>query len=150
MKTLTTLIAIALTAFVARASELVPYIAMPVGIGYATDVKGVHQPNAVCMRDAVFAPHPQYPYHPKWESHSMDPGTWTRDIIGDGLYRIGINPNTGRVSQITVIKSTGSKILDTASTSAFKRWVFKPGKWKEIVIPTTVRTHWIGVTTTTK
>jgi TonB family protein len=145
MKTLITMIAIALTAFTARASEPVPYIAIPVGIGYAIDAKGVRHPNAFCMRDAVFAPKPRYPYHKSWESLSRDPGTWTRDIQGDGLYRLDIDLNTGHVRQITIIKSTGSAILDTASTSAFKRWVFKPRNWKEIVIPTTVRTKWVGV-----
>jgi hypothetical protein len=62
MKTLTTVIATTFIAFTARASEPVPYIAMPVGIGYAIDAKGVRNPSALCLRDAVFAPHPQYPY----------------------------------------------------------------------------------------
>jgi hypothetical protein len=60
MKTLTTTIAITFIAFTARASEQVPYIAMPVGIGYAVDSKGVRHPNALRVRDAEFAPHPQY------------------------------------------------------------------------------------------
>jgi TonB family protein len=143
MKTLIPMIAITLTAFSARASEEIPYIAMPVGIGYAIDAKGVRYPNAFCMRDAVFVPHPQYPY----QSWSRDPVQWTRDLKGNGLYRLNIDLNTGKVSQVTIIKSTGSKILDTASTDAFKRWVFRPGKWKEITIPTTVRKTWVGMTT---
>ena len=56
------MIAITLIAFTARGSEPVPYIAMPVGIGYAIDAKGIRHPNALCLHDAVFAPHPQYPY----------------------------------------------------------------------------------------
>ena len=130
---------------VAKASEEIPYIAMPVGTGYAVDAKGARYPNAFCMHDAVFAPHPQYPLHSKpWESRSSDPGTWTRNIQGNGLYRLDVDLNTGKVNQVTIIKSTGSAILDTASTSVFKRWIFRPGKWKEITIPTTVRTKWIG------
>jgi len=143
MKTLTTTIAITLTAFTVRASELVPYITMPVGLGYATDAKDVRHPNAFCMRDAVLAPHPHYPY----QSMSRDPALWTRDLQGDGLFRLSIDLKTGHVSQITIIKSTGSAILDTASTSAFKRWVFKPGKWKEIIVPTAVRKTWAGMRT---
>ena len=46
MKTLITMTAIALTAFTVRASEEIPYIAMPIGIGYAVDVKGARHPNA--------------------------------------------------------------------------------------------------------
>jgi TonB family protein len=135
--------AITLIAFTARASEPVPYIAMPMGIGYAIDTKGVRHPNAFCLRDAVFAPHPQYPYQPPW--NIGDSAAWTRYIEGNGLYRLKIDLNTGRVSQVTIIKSTGSAILDTASTSAFSTWVFRPGRWKEIIIPTTVRKKWVGV-----
>ena len=145
MKILITTIVITLTAFTAKASEEIPYIAMPVGTGYAVDAKGARHPNAFCMHDAVLAPHPPYPYHSKsWESRSSDPGTWTRNIQGNGLYRLDIDLNTGKVNQVTIIKSTGSAILDTASTSVFKRWIFRPGEWKEITIPTTVRTKWIG------
>ncbi|PYL33068.1 MAG: hypothetical protein DMF38_12975 [Verrucomicrobia bacterium] len=57
MKTLITMTAIALTAFTVRASEEIPYIAMPIGIGYAVDVKGARHPNAFCLHDAVRAPH---------------------------------------------------------------------------------------------
>jgi TonB family protein len=129
-------------AFTARATDMVPYIAMPVGIGYAIDAKGNHFSNVLCVRDAVFAPHPQYP-NQLWSSIG-DTAGWAR-YKGDGLYRLDIDLSTGRVSQVTVIKSTGLKILDTASTDAFKRWVFRPGKWKEITIPVAVRTKAGGV-----
>jgi len=144
MKTLTTMIVITFIVFTARASEQVPYIAMPVGIGYAIDAKGVRHPNALCFRDALFAPHPQYPYGAPL---SRDPVVWTRDIQGDGLYRLDVDLNTDRVSQVTMLKSTGSAKLDTASTSVFKRWVFRPGTWKEIIIPTTVRKKWVAMRT---
>lgn len=97
------------------------------------------------MRDAVFAPKPRYPYHNSGESLSRDPGTWTRDSQGNGLYRLDIELNTGHVSRVTIIKSAGSKVLDSASTDTFKRWVFKPGKWREITLPVTVRTKWVSV-----
>jgi outer membrane biosynthesis protein TonB len=73
-----------------------------------------------------------------------DTAGWAR-YKGDGLYRLDIDLNTGRVSQVTIIKSAGSKILDTASTSTFKLWVFKSGKWKEIAILIAVRTKAVGV-----
>jgi TonB family protein len=142
MKTPLTTIAITLIAFTARATDMVPYMAMPVGIGYAIDAKGNCSPNALCVRDAVFAPHPQYPY--QLRSNIGDFSAWTR-YKGDGLYRLDIDLNTGRVGQVTIIKSTGSKILDTANTSTFKLWAFKPGKWKEITISITVRTKPVGV-----
>jgi hypothetical protein len=138
------MIAIALTAFTVRASEEIPYIAMPTGVGYAIDANGVRHPNALCLRDALYAPRPQYPY----ESTGMaDPETWTRNLGGNGLYRLEINLATGRVNRITVIKWTGSAKINNAVTNTFKHWAFKPGKWKEITIATTVRKKWMAMTT---
>ena len=141
MKTLTIVIAIALIAFTARASEPVPYIAMPIDNGYAIDSHGKRQPNALCARDVVWACPPRYPI----QSHSIDPTTWSRNHRGDGLYRLDINLKTGRVSRVTTVKSSGSAVLDKASTWAFGRWVFTPGKWSAMIIPTTVRVTWVPV-----
>ena len=144
MKTPLTTIAITLIAFTARASDLVPYIAMPVGSGYATDAKGVRHPSEFCMRDAVFAP--PLPY-----SKAFIPGgcptAWNWTLQGSGLYRLDIATRTGLVTQVTISKSMGSKVTDDMIASTFKRWIFRPGKWKEIIIPTTVRQQSVGVTT---
>ena len=61
MKTLTAVIAIALIAVVARASDPVPYIAMPIDSGYAIDAQGKRQPNALCARDVIRARGPRFP-----------------------------------------------------------------------------------------
>ena len=74
MKALTAMIAITLIAFTARGSEPVPSIAMPVGIGYAIDAKCVRQPNALCLRDAVFAPHRNIPMGAVPRSRYLDAG----------------------------------------------------------------------------
>jgi hypothetical protein len=102
MKTLTIVIAIALIAFTARASEPVPYIAMPIDNGYAIDSHGKRQPNALCARDVVWACPPRYPI----QSHSIDPTTWSRNHRGDGLYRLDINLKTGRVSRSDLLTDT--------------------------------------------
>ena len=141
MKTLMTVIAITMIAFTARASEPVPYIAMPLEKGYAIDAHGKRQANALCARDVIWASAPRYPLHARM---SGDPATWSRDLRGDGLYRLDIDLKTGRVSRITIIKSAGST-LDRASTWAFRRWVFTPGKWSAMIIPTTVRIIWVPV-----
>lgn len=141
MKTLTTAIVVALIAFTAGASEPVPYIALPIDNGYAVDAKGQRQRNALCARDVIWACAPRYPLR----SHSSDPSTWSRNHRGDGLYRLDINLKTGRVSRVTILKSTGSAALDKASTWAFGRWVFTPGKWSAMIIPTTVRVIWVPV-----
>src|SRR5712664_3832221 len=100
MKTLITMIAITLIAFTARASEPVPYIAMPIDNGYAIDAHGKRQPNALCARDIIWAYAPRYPLR----ARSSDPTSWSRNFRGDGLYRLNIDLKTGRVSGITIIK----------------------------------------------
>jgi hypothetical protein len=140
MKTLMTMIASMLIAFTAKASDPVPYIAMLVDKGYAIDAHGKRQPSSLCKRDVIWARGPRYPFSPP---HN-DPARWPRDLRGDGLYRLDINLKTGRVSQIAIIKSAGSK-LDSASVAAFSRWVFTPGRWSAMIIPTTVSIYWIPV-----
>lgn len=141
LKRLTTMIAITSIAFTARGSEAVPYIAMPINNGYALDAHGKRQPNALCARDVVWASAPRYPLR----ARSSDPASWSRDLRGDGLYRLDIDLKTGRVSRVLIIKSAGSAILDRASTGAFYRWVFTPGKWSAMIIPTAVRVIWVPV-----
>src|SRR5947209_14734612 len=104
MKAMISVFAITMIAFVARASEPVPYIAIPIDNGYAIDAHGKRQPNALCARDVIWACAPRYPLR----ARSSDPTTWSRNAQGDGLFRLDINLKTGRVSQIRIIKSTGS------------------------------------------
>jgi len=130
-----------LIAFAARGSAPVPYIAMPIDKGYAIDAHGKRQPNALCARDVISARALRYPL----AALSSDPATWSRELRGNGLYRLDTNLKTGRVNRVTVVKSAGSKYLDSASTWAFNRWVFTPGKWSAMIIPTTVRVTWVPV-----
>src|SRR5439155_7286915 len=106
MKALISVFAITMIAFVARASEPVPYVAMPIDNGYAIDAHGKRQPNALCARDIIWARAPTYPLR----SRSSDPTTWSRNFHGDGLYRLDIDLKKGRVSRDTVINSAGSAI----------------------------------------
>jgi hypothetical protein len=141
MKTLTTMIGITLIAFTARASDPVPYVAMPIDNGYAIDAHGKRQPNALCARDVIWACAPRYPSR----ALSSDPAGDARNHRRDGLYRLDIDLKTGRVSRVRIIKSAGLAILDRASTWAFSRWVFTPGKWSAMIIPTTVSIIWVPV-----
>jgi hypothetical protein len=141
MKTLITMFAITMIALAARASEPVPYVAMPIDKGYAIDAHGNRQPNVLCARDIIWARAPSYPLR----ARSSDPTSWSRNFRGDGLYRLDIALKTGRVSRVTIIKSTGSAVLDRLSTAAFSRWIFTPGKWLAMIIPTTVRVTWVPV-----
>jgi hypothetical protein len=135
------MIAITMIAFTAGASEPVPYIAIPINNGYAIDAHGKRQPNALCARDVIWACAPRYPFR----AQSNDPASWSKNLRGDGLYRLDIDLKTGRVSRVTIVKSAGSAILDRVTTGAFGRWVFTPGKWSAMIIPTTMRIIWVPV-----
>lgn len=143
MKRTIIVVAFALVAFTVRATELIPYLAMPVGIGYAVDAKGARHSNAVCLHDAVFAPPLRYPYELR-STTIGDSAAWAR-YKGDALYRVEIDINTGHVNQVVTLKSTGQVLLDKANAKALKRWIFTPGKWREITIPIVVRTKAVGV-----
>jgi TonB family protein len=64
----------------------------------------------------LYAPDPDYP-----------PKLVNRGIGGHGVFRININPKTGGVSEVKVLRSTGYQILNELAAKAFLQWRFKPG-----------------------
>ena len=62
-----------------------------------------------------------------------------RHIQGSGLFRINLDLNTGSVSKVALIQSTGSPMLDSYTTDALHRWRWKPGRWREIDVPITFK-----------
>jgi TonB family protein len=73
---------------------------------------------------AVYAPRPQYPYEAR-----------SRGITGSGVAVVTIDHKTGLVTNAKMVRSTGSPILDNATTSAFRQWRFQPGTVAEVRIP---------------
>ncbi len=57
--------------------------------------------------------------------------------ISQGVYRLTINPQTGLVDQVGVLKKTGTQKLDGGAVLTFFKWKFKPGSLKQIDIPIT-------------
>src|SRR5436853_6648107 len=53
---------------------------------------------------------------------------------GIGVYELRID-NVGKISAVAVVKSSGSAVLDSAATTAFKKWRFKPGVFRSVRIP---------------
>ncbi|MFL6541760.1 MAG: energy transducer TonB [Chthoniobacterales bacterium] len=45
---------------------------------------------------------------------------------GVGTYRITINPQTGAITEVKIVKSTGVKILDDAAAVTLLQWKAKP------------------------
>jgi TonB family protein len=69
---------------------------------------------------------PEYPYSEIARHHA-----------GSGLFRVTLDLRTGSVVKVIVLKSTGFPALDNSAANAFRRWRWKPGKWKEIDLPIT-------------
>ena len=96
--------------------------------GSAVDAKGVrhkaqdyprnHPP---WMDDRVEAIAPSYPYEDRLHHHE-----------GVGLFQLMLDVRTGYVTKVMIVKSTGFKTLDESAAAAFRRWRWRPGRWKEI------------------
>src|SRR6266508_3943969 len=85
------------------------------------DFPGLYTP---WIADLIAYRHPEYTYEDRARRHK-----------GDGLFRITLNPKTGLVTQVTVIKSTGFASLDNSAVAAIRKWRWKPGRWKEVDMP---------------
>jgi protein TonB len=63
----------------------------------------------------ISAPHPAYPYEARRSRQT-----------GSGMFQIVFDPE-GHATDVSVIRSTGSPILDQVTMSTFRRWRAKPG-----------------------
>jgi TonB family protein len=52
-----------------------------------------------------------------------------------GIFRLSLDLKTGRVTDVTVVKSTGHCALDGSAIKALRQWQFKPGKWTKVYVP---------------
>lgn len=98
----------------------------------AVDAKGIcHQGsdyagNPPWLDDRLKSVAPEYPYSERLHRHE-----------GRGIIRLTLDLKTGLVTKAVVIKSTGFSTLDACAIGAFRRWTWKPRKWKEIDMPVT-------------
>jgi outer membrane biosynthesis protein TonB len=96
----------------------------------AVDAKGIRHRGAdysgkilPWLADTVETVMPSYPYF-----------DWRHRYQGQGLFRVTLDVQTGRVAKIITFKSTGFDRLDSCGIVALQRWRWKPGKWKEVDI----------------
>ena len=75
---------------------------------------------------ALHAPRPDYPYEAR-----------RQHATGSGIAILNVDPATGYVVSVEMRQSTGNKLLDAATVSAFRRWRFKPGTVSIVRTPIT-------------
>jgi len=80
---------------------------------YATDIVRIP---AQYKKDTISAPNPEYPIKAQHLGYQ-----------GQGIYRLMINPKTGTVDEVKVMKSTHSRELDASAVMTLFKWTFRPG-----------------------
>ena len=75
---------------------------------------------------AVSAPRPEYPYEAR-----------RAKITGNGIAMMVVDPANGLVTDVMMLESTGSPVLDNAAIAGFRRWRFKPGSASQVKVPIT-------------
>ena len=78
------------------------------------------------MNDITYKFAPDYPLGERVIHH-----------VGSGLFRVSLDLKTGSVTSVRMLKSTGFPVLDQCASDAFRRWRWRPGKWKEVDLPVT-------------
>jgi TonB family protein len=71
------------------------------------------------------APRPTYPYEARRSKQT-----------GSGKFLLHFDPG-GAVTDVDVVQSTGSAILDQTSAQTFRRWRCKPGVYSKVYVPIT-------------
>jgi TonB family protein len=75
------------------------------------------------MREAAKG-RPFYPYEARRLHHE-----------GIAVLRCSLDLSTGKIVGMSVIKSSGSPILDEGARKTLASWKWPPGRWKEVEIP---------------
>src|SRR5262245_2622322 len=79
---------------------------------------------SVAQSMAMTAPLPDYTYEMK-----------RRNLRGNGVCVVTVDPATGTVTNATMFQSTGSLLLDKITMQTFKSWRFKPGTVSQVRVP---------------
>jgi TonB family protein len=83
------------------------------------------RPYSEAERKAMFfrAVKPEYPYEAR-----------RRREEGTGLFRLYVD-KPGRVTAVTILKSTGHQVLDSEGIRTFRMWRARPGERREVDVP---------------
>src|SRR5438874_13481488 len=80
----------------------------------------------------VTAALPKYPEIYQWQPAG-------ETLIGDGIFDLRFDFETGRLREIHVVKSTGNNKLDARAILAFKVWKAKPRSIHTLRVPITFK-----------
>jgi len=73
---------------------------------------------------AIYTPKPVY--RPEWAKQGL---------AGKGVALVTIDQQTGKVTGVRMVQSTGNKQLDGAALEAYSQWRFQPGTGSQVKIP---------------
>jgi TonB family protein len=73
---------------------------------------------------AIYTPRPVY--RPEWAKQGLS---------GKGVALVTIDQQTGKVTGVRMLQSTGNKQLDGAALEAYSQWRFQPGTGSQVKIP---------------
>ena len=71
----------------------------------------------------VRTPAPDYPYDAR-----------RRREEGTGLFRLHVDER-GKVTKVTILKSTGHQALDAEALKTYKAWLARPGERRKVDVP---------------
>ena len=74
-----------------------------------------------------------YPEYPA----KFAPYAWS----GKGLFLLTVNPKTGEVEEVKVLKTTGHVLLNELAAKAFFQWRFQPGGATQVQVPCEFYAH---------
>ncbi len=75
---------------------------------------------------------PNWPGLVKWVHPEYPPELWRQGVTGRDVFLLKIDPRTGDVTEVEVLKSAGNTILNELAAKAFLQCKFKPGGRTEI------------------
>src|SRR6266404_7883026 len=80
--------------------------------------------HSLWLHNAIYWSLPEYPREAR-----------EKGLTGKGVAVVKVVPATGYVTSVSMVKSTGYKILDDAALRAFRRWRFRPRSITTLEIP---------------
>ncbi len=69
------------------------------------------------------------------------PGFVLHGAKGKGLFRLSINPKSGEVDEVKIVKSCGYKDLNELAAKALLQWRFQPGTRGPVEVPVEFYIH---------